>query len=495
MNHSSVRLVVRRPRIAARLSLAAAALLVAASGYGGAQLVTPKTVAIHRDDQFAIFPSSFAGMAGGAAALDDTLADPFANPARAAAIRHGSLYFLPFAHAVTSGRGGGSTYPLGGAASHGAWAGEAVFATQRLNESPTVIGDRPSMGANQYASGVLARRFGSDLSLGLSAYHASLTTMDESDLLYAGSDQLLQSGSLTDLRLGLTKKWGERRLDAVLLTNRTDVDQDVHYTVTTWQTGVPQTSSWSDHSIDKTTIWGAHAQFTQPLSEGWRVAWLGTFNHLGHPDIPNYRIQGIPHDPGSTNAFNLGVSTAQVAGRSTFSFEAVLEPMYSKTWGTAVGDTAIVGGGVLHAGDHTVDNRFTFANLRLRFGAGKEWPVADSGSTLFGLQYGLGIYAINYRLRQDDHVQRSSNVNDQSWVEFSPTLGLSLRTSRVTWRYNYRRTCGPAACIDWPFPSGDKVTVPPPTTSGGVIAAPAHGGNVDGGVVSVHQLMVTVPIR
>jgi len=492
MNHFSVRLAVRRPLTIARSTLAAAALLIAASGYGGAQLVTPKTVAIHRDDQFAIFPSSYAGMAGGAAALDDTLADPFANPARAAAIRRGSLFFLPFTHGVSAGRGGGGTYPIGGAGSVGSWAGVGVFAMQRLNEMPTALGDRASMGSNQYASGAVARRFANDLSLGLSAYHASLTTMDESDLLFVGSDQLLQSGSLTDLRLGLTNSWGQRRLDAVLLTNRTDVSQDVHYTVTTWNQTGGQTSSWSDRSVDKTTIWGAHTQYTQQVNDGWRVALLGTFNHLGHPAIPNYRIQGIPHDPGSTNAFNIGVSTARANERSAFTFEAVLEPMYSTTWGTAVGDTAIVGGGVLHSGDHTVDNRFTFSNFRLRFGGEKDWTVGESGANTLGLQYGLGIYAINYRLRQDDHVQRSSRVNDQNWVEWTPTLGLSFRTSGVTWRYNYRRTCGPSACID--LMMGDKVTIPPQVAPGGVIAAPAHGANVDGGVVHVHQLMVTVPI-
>jgi hypothetical protein len=108
------------------------------------------------------------------------------------------------------------------------------------------------------------------------------------------------------------------------------------------------------------------------------------------------------------------------------------------------------------------------------------------------VQYGLGIYAINYRLRQDDHVQRSSRVNDQSWIEWTPTFGLSYRTSGVTWRYNYRRTCGPSACID--LMMGDKVTVPPQTVPGGVIAAPSRGANVDGGVVHVHQLMVMVPI-
>ena len=491
MNHSSVKLEVRRSRTATCSAFAAAALIVAASSSGGAQLVTPKTVAIHRDDQFAIFPSAYAGMAGGSAALDDTLADPFSNPARAAAIRRSTVYFLPFAHGVSAGRGGGSTYPVGGAASLGAWAGEAVFATQRLNESPTAIGAGPSMGANQYASGVIARRFANGLSLGMSAYHASLTTMDETDLLFTGSDQLVQSGSLTDLRLGLTKKWGERRLDAVLLTNRTDVDQDVHFTVSSWQPpGVWQTSSWSDHNTDKTTIWGAHAQYTQPVGDGWRVAWLGTFNHLGHPQIPNYRIQNIPHDPGSTNAFNLGVSTARVSGLSTYDFEFVLEPMYSRTWGTAVRDTAIVGGGVLQAGEHTVDNRFTFSNVRIRFGGGHEFPIARDTSSAWGIQYGLGIYGINYRLRQEDHVQNSSRVADPAWIEWTPTFGLSLRTRNVTWRYNYRRTCGPSACIS--IMSGDKVTIPP--SAGGVIAAPTQGASVDGGVVHLHQLMMMVPI-
>ncbi|HEY6827616.1 MAG TPA: hypothetical protein VI259_12220 [Gemmatimonadaceae bacterium] len=493
MNHSSVRLAVRRSRTLARPTIAAAALLVAASGSGGAQLVTPKTVAIHRDDQFAIFPSSYAGMAGGAAALDDTLADPFSNPARASAIRHSSMFFLPFAHNVSAGRGGGSTYPVGGAASSGAWAGVGVYAAQRLNELPTTLGDPASMGSNQYASGALARRFKNDLSLGLSAYRAKLSTMDESDLLFTGSDQLLQSGSVTDVRLGLTKKWGERRLDAVLLTNRTDVSQDVHYTVPVWSPPDGwRTSSWSDHSIDKTTIWGAHTQYTLSAGDGWQVAWVGTFNHLGHPDIPNYRIQGIPHDPGSTNAFNLGVSTARVTGHSTFAFEAVLEPMYSKTWGTAVGDTAVVGGGSLHAGDHTVDNRFTFSNMRFRFGGGRDFHFAEEGANSFGFQYGLSMYAINYRLRQDDHVQQSSNTNDQTWVEWTPTLGLSLTVSKVTWRYNYRRTCGPSTCID--LLSGEKVTIPPSVTPGGVVAAPVHGANVNGGVVGVHQLMVMVPI-
>lgn len=493
MNHSSVRLAVRRSRSASCSAFTVAALIVAASSSGGAQLVTPKTVAVHRDDQFAIFPSAYAGMAGGSAALDDTLADPFSNPARAAAIRHGTMYFLPFAHGVSSGHGGGSTYPIGGAGSFSKWAGEAVFATQRLNESPTDLGAGPSMGSNQYASGAIARRFANDLSLGVSAYRASLTAIDQTDLLFAGSDQLVQSGSLTDLRLGLTKKWGERRLDAVLLTNRTNFDQDVHYTVGSWQPpGVWQTTSWSDHNTDRTTIWGAHAQYTQPVGDGWRVAWLGTFNHLGHPEIPNYRVQGIPHDPGSTNAFNLGVSTAQVSGLSTFTFEAVLEPMYSKTWGAAVGDTAVVGGGVLHAGEHTVDNRFTFSNLRIRFGGGKDFLVSEGSSNTFGFQYGLGIYAINYRLRQDDHVQSSSRVADQSWVEWTPTFGLNLHTSRVTWRYNFRFTCGPSTCID--IMSGDKVTIPPQTTPGGVIAAPARGAFVNGGTVHLHQLMMMVPI-
>jgi hypothetical protein len=103
-------------------------------------------------------------------------------------------------------------------------------------------------------------------------------------------------------------------------------------------------------------------------------------------------------------------------------------------------------------------------------------------------------------------VQHSVNVNaptrplivavlgprDEGWVEWTPTIGLSLRTHAWTLRYNFRYTCGPADCID--FMSGDTLTVTAPA-SGGIIAAPSATSSVNGGTTHVHQLMMTVPIR
>lgn len=471
--------------------VAAAAILLAAGAGGHAQLVTPKTVPIHGDDQFAIFPSAYAGMGGASLALDDTLADPFSNPALAARIRRGVVFSAPFLHGVSTGRGGGSTFPIGGAVSAGPWAAAAMIALQRTNQEQTSASSPAQPASNQYGELVLARRLSRGISVGASAYIADLNAMDDQDLLYGGSDQLVQSGTLHDFRIGVTKTWGARRLDFLVLTNRTDVTQDVHYTFYHWTPDSLYVTRLSEHNADRTTIWGAHTQYVQPLSDGWRMGWLATVNRLSHPEIPNYRIQNIPRDPGNTNAYNLGVGLSRVLGSNVFALDAIAEPMYSRTWGTAAHDTVGVGGTTVRAGERTVDNRFTFSNVHLRAGAAHEFAVSRDSSSAWNIQYGLGMYSINYRLRQDDHVQQTSRVADHSWTEWTPTIGLGLRTRSFTLRYNYRRTCGPSTCID--FASGDKVTVTAPGP-GGIIAAPAEGSWVEGGVVHVHQFVLTIPI-
>ena len=52
-----------------------------------AQLVTPKTVPVFQGGQFDILPSARAGMGGISIALDDSLADPYVNPAKATRLR------------------------------------------------------------------------------------------------------------------------------------------------------------------------------------------------------------------------------------------------------------------------------------------------------------------------------------------------------------------------------------------------------------------------
>jgi hypothetical protein len=484
-----VRLVVRSE--VRRTFVGVVPMLLGALTAAHGQLITPKTVPIHQDDQFAIFPTARAGMAGVSIALDDTLADPFANPAKATNVRIGRVFTAPFSHGISAGHGGGSTLPVGGVASTGPWAVAGVVALQKLNHGPTSGLGEPTA-ANQYGSLVVARRLPGGVSVGGSAYLAGLNSIDGVDLLYSGSDRLIESGSLSDFRLGTMKEWGGRRLELLVLNNNTHMTHDVHFTTTTWNTATPVTTTRSEHNVDQTTIWGAHTQYVQPVGDdGWRVGLLATANRLSHPKIPNYQIQNIPRDPGTTYGFNVGMGASRIVGTTSFGFDVIEEPMFSDTWGTAANDTAIVGGGVLRAGDKTVLNHFAFANRKIRLGVGHDYIVAPDSSA-WGFQLGMAVTSINYRLHQTNNIQQSDRVQDQGWTEWTPTFGLHWRSKDFTVQYLYRRTCGPSACID--IGMGDKVNVVAPSAPS-VIAASVSPMSVNGGTSHVHQLTVEIPIR
>jgi hypothetical protein len=344
---------------------------------------------------------------------------------------------------------------------------------------------------------VLARRLPGGVAVGASVYAAGLGAVDGVDLLYAGSDRVEQSGRLVDVRLGGTKDWaGDRSLEVVLLHSRFDMTHDVHFTNTRWDpvARVATTTQRSDHNLDHTHIWGAHAEYTRPLgTEGWRLGWLATANRLGHPKIPNYQIMNIPRDPGTTYAFDAGVGIARSVGGTTFGIDVIHEPMYSTTWADAARDTAIVHGGVIPAGGKTVENDFRFSNTKLRLGLGRESRIGgDSGATL-GFQLGLGVYAIDYRLHQTNNVQQDTRDQHEHWMEWTPTFALRYRSRDLGLAYTFHATCGPSSCFRTMVSDDVRVTAPP--GAGGIIAAPSAPLTLDGGSVMLHRFTFSVPIR
>ena len=84
-----------------------------ATAPAAAQLVTPRTVPVMQDEQFEIYPSSRPGLAGISIAIDDTLADPFTNPAKATRLKGFTLSTAPYSHSISGNRGGGRTLPIG----------------------------------------------------------------------------------------------------------------------------------------------------------------------------------------------------------------------------------------------------------------------------------------------------------------------------------------------------------------------------------------------
>ena len=482
-----------------------AVLLGIASLFGAlpaaAQLVTPKTAPVLQDEQWNLYPSAREGMAGVSIALDDSLLDPWVNPAKATRAA-GSLFGTPFLHALSERRGGGRTLPVGAIGGVGAWSFGGIGAVQELDRAGPVW-NRPTRertATNRYLSGVAARRLPGGVALGASAFRADLGAIDGVDLLYAGSDRIEQDGSVTDLRIGATRPWaGTGSMELLLIHNRTDMTHDVRFPSFRQWVGpavpggilVPERN---EHNVDRTHIWGAHAEGSRPVGTGGvRVGWLATANRLSHPKIPNYVFMNIPRDPGTTYGFAAGVGVARITGPVTLGLDLALEPMTSETWADAAADTARVGGGIIPRGGRTVENQFGFLNKRLRLGVGRDFALGTDSASTLGVQMGLGVHAIAYHLDQTNHVLRTERAQDEAWTEWSPTLGVRWRSRGLEVGYAFRVTSGPGGGSGWGGPIGALDLAAP--SAGGIIAAPGAPLTMDAGSVVSHKLTVAVPLR
>ena len=86
-------------------------ICVAAPNVAASQVIAPRTVPVLIGQQFDILPSDRAGMAGVTIALDDTLIDPFVNPAKASRVRNAFFSIAPFFYNSSNSDGGGRTFP------------------------------------------------------------------------------------------------------------------------------------------------------------------------------------------------------------------------------------------------------------------------------------------------------------------------------------------------------------------------------------------------
>ena len=483
----------------AHFRLAAFVTLLAAPAH--AQLVTPKTVPVFQDEQFAIYPSSRPALSL-PIAFDDTLADPFSNPAKAGRLKGFVLTVAPYSHAISGNGGGGQTFPVGVLGRAGGWSGAFFGAMQQLDRGGSVW-NRPTSdrtATNSYVTAVLSRQINASLSVGAGVSHSDLRAVDGVDLLYAGSDRIDQSGRTDDYRLGATFAGARGQvLEFVGVTNRTSMRHDVHFTNRVWDTvgRVIVTTARQDVTLDQTNIWGLHSQYSMPVGrEGWRIGALATANHLTHPKIPNYVLQNLPRDPGTTNAFNVGAGAVRTAEGTTFGLNVILEPMASDTWADAATPTTRTDFTVIPAGDKTVENHFVFRNGKVAMGLGHTWALRHPGEGVTA-DFGLTMNRIDYELTQTNNITRSVRNQHESWVEKGPSLGMRYRNSEFEVAYSWRATCGTSSCDLLPSFGGAGNTVVPTsaTTSGTIIAAPASPLFIRSGTETSHHLIISVPIR
>jgi len=490
-----------------------------------AQLIPVKTVPVASGDQFLLFPSENLAMGGVGLGLADHLGDPFSNPATGSRVAETLFFGSPTFYDISDGNGSGKSLPLGALFTSGQWFGGGAVSLQELKgadreniwpafavrepwDSFAWPFPEPAQGLselsarNLYVFGILGYEFPEKgLSVGISGTYADLGAVDGVDLLYAMSQEIDQSGHMSDVRLGLLKEWESgQSMEVVITKNKVRMQHDVTYLNLVWEPlppdtfPVPQWRTRVDENLDHTDTWGAHLAFRRPIgTNGWQVGWSFTANRKDHPKIPNYEIQNIPRDPGETRAYALGAGVAKSEGPARFAVDVFLEPIRSDTWANAAADTTDVFGNVIKAGEKTIENEFVFTNALVKAGVSWEYKIAT-------FKGGVNVRSISYELEQVNHIEpfdmmSYKRTQDESWMEWTPSFGVSLALQGVTFHYAGRITTGTGRPGTRWSSARMAESGMDSTFSSDFILAPQGPLTLQDARVTTHQISVVIPMR
>ncbi len=483
-------------------TLSVAALLSAAPGFAAGQLISLKTVPVASGDQFLTLPSARLGMGSVSIALDDALLDPFVNPAKGSLIEESALLGSPTFYGVSNGNGGGRTLPISALFHSDKGFGGISFALQQIENGnqggnfflpvdAIWVGPRPRLNelsaTNVYADGVIGFDLGeSGLSLGAGVSWAGLDALDGVEYLYSLADGIVQSGHAVNYRLGVFSNQDGRQFEAVVIHNRFDMTHDVSYIDWSWDETdqIPIITTRLEINEDRTNTTGFHLGFARPITEsGWRVGGTWTVNRKAHPKIPNYEIMNIPRDPGISWAYDFGVGIAKSSGPATFGIDLVFEPIWSDTWVEAEADTTSADGATIRQGERTIENEFFFTNVQMRIGLAHD-------TERLGFQLGVEVRSYDYSLEQRDNLENTVRDQDESWMEWTPSLGARVKFPEFELGYVGRMTTGSGRPgVRWEGPRAAAAA------AADFIVAPSGPLTLQDARVLTHQVTVSIPIR
>ena len=414
-----------------------------------AQLISIKTVPVATGDQFLTFPSQNMGMGNVSIAMDDSLLDPFVNPAKGIRIQTSVLISAPVVYNISNENGSALTLPLSALFTSANWFGAFAGSIQELSMenragtsplSSRFIPLSEKSTNNLYSYAAVGKRLpASQTSIAGSFYLANLNAMDGVELLYSNSQGLKQNGEILDLRLGLLREIHKRHtFEVLLLYNRFNMTHDVTY-ANGWNDLIDE---WYPHetvikNYDRSRTSGLHLGYVYKHPEsGWNVGAILTANRKTHPKIPNYELMNIPRDPGKTYAYNVGLGFAKSSKeKTTFAMDFIFEPIWSNTWATAKTQTTANNGQVIPAGGTTVENDFWFLNKQLRMGFSAE-------NDHVGFQAGLQVAYTGYQLKQYNYIRGTFRSQREHWFEWMPSWGISIKLRHLQIKYMGRLILG-----------------------------------------------------
>jgi hypothetical protein len=204
-----------------------------------------------------------------------------------------------------------------------------------------------------------------------------------------------------------------------------------------------------------------------------------------HPKIPNYEFMSVPRDPGNSYAFSLGVGAARQTQHGRLALDFVYEPIWLSTWAEASEPIVTERGVIIPQGGMTIENEFVFSNYVLHAGWSRRWSEVE-------LQLGLGWRNMRYFLDQYNAVADQRREQDESWLEITPSWGLSFHFPRFELRYfGHRRGGG------FDFGTEDVVVQAPgdaAPTGPDIVAAPSGPLSMEVTRVIAHRIGVSIPI-
>ena len=211
-----------------------------------------------------------------------------------------------------------------------------------------------------------------------------------------------------------------------------------------------------------------------------------TGNWVSHPKIPNYELMNIPRDPGNSWAYNIGLGFSRSEKLSVVGIDFIYEPILSNTWADAAERIETPIGRIILPGGKTVENDFQFSNYLLRLG------FTSQENERFGIQFGLQVRSIGYKLVQNNYVQEFRRKQRERWQEWTASFGLILNLQELQVKYQGRWTTGTGQ----PGVSGNATLENAGDSRGfqSIIVAPSGSLTLLDAHVITHRITVSIPI-
>jgi hypothetical protein len=126
--------------------------------------------------------------------------------------------------------------------------------------------------------------------------------------------------------------------------------------------------------------------------------------------------------------------------------------------------------------------------LEQGFSVGQNGPAA-------AMQLGLLVRTVRYTLDQHDHIQISDRQHRESWSEWTPTWGLSLKFPELELRYQGSITHGTGRPGVQPDFARGGIALEASAPGTNILAAPSGPLTLTEVLVKTHQISISLPIH